>query len=293
MKKSSFVFCFITLLLSCFILSFPQDSDAARMGGGRSFGSRPSMSVPAQKPAMRQQSTGQQSQQSAPAPQGRFGAMGGILGGLLAGTLLGSLLSGNGFSGGGFFDFILLAIIAFVGYKLFIKFRQAKSPAPAPAGDASGFSPMQKNLNNNASSFGSYGETFQKQQENQQVDIPANFNVEEFLKGAKMAYARLQKSWDERDLEDIAQFVTTPVMNVLNEQLASDPNPGKTDILQITADLVGVEQDGENQRAQVYFDVLMRENEQAPAPEQVREIWHFVKKRDTGTWKLDGIQQVQ
>lgn len=292
MSKSCLLFCMLMFIFSSLILTFPVDSDAARMGGGRSFGSSSSMSTPAQKPAMRQQTAGQQSAQTS--QSGRFGGMGGIIGGLLAGTLLGSLLAGNGFSGGGFFDLIILAIIAFVAYKLFIKFRQAKSPAPAPVGDSIGFSPMQRNMSGNPSSFGQYEERgTQRSETYQKMDIPANFNVNEFLRGAKLAYTRLQKSWDERNMEDIAQFVTPPVMDVLKEDLAANPNPGKTDILQINADLVDVEQDGESQRAQVYFDVLMRENEQDPAPEQVREIWHFVKKGDTGNWKLDGIQQVQ
>ncbi len=107
-----------------------------------------------------------------------------------------------------------------------------------------------------------------------------------------MAYNRLQKSWDNRDLADISQFATPIIMENLKQQLAEDPNPSHTEIMLVNATLEGVEQDGDSQRAQVYFDVLMRENPNQSTPTSVREIWHFLRHGQNGTWKLDGIQQV-
>ena len=50
---------------------------------------------------------------------------------------------------------------------------------------------------------------------------------------------------------------------------------------------------GDEQIAQVYFNVLLREDPSQEAPIDVREIWHFVRPASgDGTWKLDGIQQV-
>ena len=126
-----------------------------------------------------------------------------------------------------------------------------------------------------------------------QIDVPAGFNQEEFLKGAKMAYTRLQKSWDNRDLQDISQFATKSVMQELRLQAQEDPNPSNTEILMVNAELVGVEPEGDNLRAQVYFDVLMREDPAQAAPGNVREIWHFLRIGQNGNWKLDGIQQVE
>ena len=99
--------------------ALPDTADAARLGGGRSFGSRPSMSQPAQAPSAMQRQSTQQRQQAAQAQQpqrkGFLGGMGGLLGGLLAGSLIGSLLFGGGFSGGGIMDILLLGILLFVG----------------------------------------------------------------------------------------------------------------------------------------------------------------------------------
>ena len=122
--------------------------------------------------------------------------------------------------------------------------------------------------------------------------VPADFNQEEFLRGAKMAYTRLQESWDRRDLDDIAQFASPAVMDAVRQQLAEETEPSKTEILLVNAQLLSVVNEDKEQRAQVYFDVLMRERPDQPTPSNVREIWHFVRELDGGTWKLDGIQQV-
>lgn len=275
------------LLFTCFYL--PDYADAARMGGGGSFGGRPQMNRPAQMPNRPQ--TANPAAPAASSP-GMFGGMGGMLGGLLAGTMLGSLLSGNGAGGGGnFMDILLIAILAFIGWKLFTRFRNQRAQQEG----ASTFNrPMQRN------DSGSMWNNMRNPvpgatplAADPGIDIPADFNQEEFLRGAKMAYARMQKAWDNRDLADIAQFATSAVMRELQAQAAQDPGPSRTELLRVNAELVGVEPEGDNLRAQVLFDVLMREDPNQASPENVQEIWHFLRIGKNGNWKLDGIQQVQ
>lgn len=298
------------LLLAC--LFIPDDADAARMGGGRSFGSQPSMSRPAQRPMTRQQTP--TAQAGAPSRNGMLGGMGGIFGGLLAGTLLGSLLSGGGMGagGGGFMDLILIAILAFIGWKLYQRFRSQRAQSPQGSGFGSQYSGQPNPMQRQGSSWDRLAtppdNTYKEPRKvnswrplpgetphsaDPAIDVPAGFNQEEFLKGAKMAYTRLQKSWDARDLYDINQFATPAVMKELQLQAQEDPNPSNTEILAVNAELVGAEQEGDNLRAQVYFDVLMREDPTQSAPGNVREIWHFLRVGRNGNWKLDGIQQVE
>lgn len=298
------------LLLVCAALSLPDNADAARMGGGKSFGSRPSMSQPAQRPATTQRQQTNQQMPGAAAKPGLFGGMGGLFGGLLAGTMLGSLLSGGGLGGGGgFMDILLIAILAFIGWKLFQRFRARPQPQ-AQGADGSTFrqntAPMQEPLQqtttgqggmwdrmrNAAGAAGMTGAAVTPQSMDASVDVPAGFDVDEFLRGAKMAYTRMQQAWDKRDLNDIAQFATKAVMRELEAQAAADPNVSHTEIMMINAQLAGAESEGDNMRAQVYFDVLMREDPNQQTPENVREIWHFLRIGQNGNWKLDGIQQV-
>lgn len=282
------------------VYALPDTADAARLGGGRSFGSRPSMSQPAQAPSAMQRQSTQQRQQAAQAQQpqrkGFLGGMGGLLGGLLAGSLIGSLLFGGGFSGGGIMDILLLGILLFVGLKLFARARNKATAAPAGAGNApmGGMEPpLQRNdtaasgwdtLSNRENAYNSQPEVV--------IPMPADFDAEEFLRGAKMAYNRLQAAWDSRDLNDIAQFASPAVMDAVRQQLAEETEPSTTEILLVNAQLLSVVNEDKEQRAQVYFDVLMRERPDQPTPSNVREIWHFARELDGGTWKLDGIQQV-
>lgn len=306
MKFASILAAMLLFTASIFIAC--QDrAEAARLGGGRSFGSKPFMSQPAQRPAMRQQTPGQARQNQALPQQGArpglLGGMGGLFGGLLAGTLLGSLLGGHGFAGGGgFMDIIIFGILAFVAYKLFMRFRNrpAQEPAQAPAGVMGHFNdrfqpnPVQRNsvesgwdaLKGSPSGSVPPGS-------GASPDLPADFDAEDFLRGAKMAYNRLQAAWDARDMKDIANFATPELLRQLQQQLDEDPNPGKTEILLVNAQLLNVEKDPQHERAQVYFDVLMRESQDQQTPESIREIWHFVRSASgDGHWKLDGIQQV-
>lgn len=123
---------------------------------------------------------------------------------------------------------------------------------------------------------------------------PAGFDEEEFLRGAKAAYTRLNNAWDKRDLSDIAQFSTPAFQKEIQQQAAEDKTPGNTEIMLVNASLLSVDTVGDEQIAQVYFNVLLREDPSQEAPIDVREIWHFVRPASgDGTWKLDGIQQVE
>ncbi|MBQ9536869.1 MAG: TIM44-like domain-containing protein [Desulfovibrionaceae bacterium] len=292
-------FTFLALCLCLATITLSDPSYAARMGGGRSFGSQSTMRQPTVAPRPTQPTQQPWGTQNTARPStGGLGGMGGLFGGLLAGTLLGSLLGGHGAGAGGgigFIDVILFGILIWLGFKIFRKMRGGQNQPVAQEGyaqsQAYNYAPNQNyqqpaqdnswnqlRQDNNMNGFG-------------QPNVPAGFDVDEFLRGAKAAYMRMQSSWDQRDLNDIAMFATPAVMNVLQQQLAQDPNPSHTEIINVDAQLMNVNDDGITQRAQVFFDVLMRENPQQRQPEPVREVWHFLRTLPSGTWKLDGIQQ--
>jgi predicted lipid-binding transport protein (Tim44 family) len=291
------------LVMTLGIFLAAQDcAEAARLGGGRSFGGKPFMSTPAPPPpAMRQSpSTQAQSPRDAGAVnrpsqaqpgRGMFSGMGGLFGGLLAGTLIGSLLSGHGFSGGGFLDILLVGLLIYLALKFFAG---RKRPVEAAAGrqhaaftDNRDF-PPEGNSGWDRLRSDAYPEPAQPRS-----DIPADFDTEEFLRGAKMAYTRLQSSWDKRDLDDIAHFATPAVLEKIREDLAASPQPSTTELLLVNAQLLHMEKTNGEERAEVFFDVLMRESPDQQTPASTKEIWHFLRPGADGNWKLDGIQQVE
>lgn len=125
------------------------------------------------------------------------------------------------------------------------------------------------------------------------VAVPAGFDTEDFLKGARMVFARLQQSWDSRNIDDIAQFTTPEVYEEIASQAAQNPTPSQSELLLVNARLMEVREEESELLATVFFDVLMREDTADAQTEQVREIWHFLKSEQYGNmWRLDGIEHV-
>ena len=108
-------------------------------------------------------------------------------------------------------------------------------------------------------------------------------------------YARLQHSWDRRDLNDIALFTTPEVLAEIRRQALADPTPSKTELLLVNAKLVEFREESADTVATVLFDVLMREDASEERPKQIREVWHFSRPTadQQANWRLEGIQQLE
>ena len=265
------------------VLTMPDFADARRLGGGGSFGSRPSYSKSYQKPSTPASSPTTQAAPGA-SPMGGRGMFGGMLGGMLMGGLLGSLFFGGGFSGISFIDILLIG----GGLFLLMRFLRSRQPAAQTAG---GPSPT-RDLSRDA--WSNLRET-QNRTSSATPDYPAGFDAKDFLEGAKAAYTRLQASWDARDLDDLRQFTSAEVFAEIKAQAASDPNPGKTEILLLEASLLEAKTLGNQTIATVLFDTMLREDSASAPAEQVREAWHFSRYETGGAkhWVVEGIQQLE
>lgn len=93
-------------------------------------------------------------------------------------------------------------------------------------------------------------------------------------------------------MDDIAQFATPAVLDAVREQLEAEPTPSTTEVLLSTRSCWAWKTTATNSAPKLFFDVLMRESPDQQAPSSVREVWHFVRPIAGGSWKLDGIQQV-
>ncbi|GAB6125559.1 TIM44-like domain-containing protein [Humidesulfovibrio idahonensis] len=305
---------------------------AKRMGGGTSFGGRstysrsytpaPSAPYAPSSPAQPGQTARSATQTQTPPlaqPQspGMFGRMGWGLGGFMAGGLIGSMLFGHGGGWGagggiGLMDILLIGLIVYLGYRLLrgrsgaanvpgpqsvrpedlkpdARYRaeqswdnlrsQPQQPTPPPAG---------------ANPTGGFGVAPASEAPAEPV-VPEGFSVPDFLEGAKTVYARLQHSWDRRDLNDIALFTTPEVLAEIKRQAVADPSPSKTELLLVNGKLLEFREEAQDTVATVLFDVLLREDASEDRPKQIREVWHF--SRPTGdlkaNWRLEGIQQLE
>ncbi|MFO7709017.1 MAG: TIM44-like domain-containing protein [Desulfobacterales bacterium] len=284
------VFCLV--LTVCLVYLFQEVAEAARLGGGRSFGSRPSYqrSAPAPSPTPAQPGVAQQPRQNpAAAPGVMGGRWGGMLGGLLMGGLLGSMLfGGEGMGGPGLLDILVIG----GGLFLLMRFLRARRMATQSAsGVAAPF--LARTTQQSWGEPGQLAGNEPGAAEPQAPILPAGFDSEEFMQGAKAIYTRLQASWDKRDLEDIRSFTSPEVFAEIRQQAEEDPQPGKTEILLLNASLLEVKPTEGREIASVLYDVMLREESEDRQAKQVREIWHFSRDAAAGShWVLEGIQQV-
>jgi predicted lipid-binding transport protein (Tim44 family) len=276
----------------CLFYLFQEAAEAARLGGGRSFGSRPSYqrSAPAPSPTP----TSPQSQPGLSQPNPMGGRWGGMLGGLVMGSLIGSLLFGGGHGSGGvgLMDIIVLG----GGLFLLMRYLRSRKTAALSATPTAFTNPFHERSTQQG--WGASGDTPDEAAvpaAPETLPIPPGFDQGEFMKGARTIYTRMQSSWDKRDLEDIRKFTSPEVYAEIEKQAQEDPQPSRTEILLVNARLLEVRSVDNQEIASVHYDVMMREGAADKLAKLVREIWHFSRdeKAAGSFWRLEGIQQVE
>ncbi len=325
MKKPSDILLTLTIAF-CLLTAGMGEAYAARLGGGKSFGSRPSYSTPynrsgsgynqaspGQQPGFQQPNMAAQRNMAARDAMGRRGGLMGMLGGLALGGLLGAMFFGGAFEGINFMDILLFAGIAYLLFRLFAARSQNTLGRASPMGESYGqptgpdYDPAyQRNAEpesrgSNRAGFNTdllsnrggnpLGSGFRP---NGPLSLPADFDAKGFLTGAKAAYAHLQQAWDSADVSELRGLCTDKVFGELQDQLKQRVGENRTELLKVDAELLEVNDNGEEREAAVLFDVLLRENP-GQAPTTVKEVWHFIRDKASKqpTWFLDGIQQLE
>jgi predicted lipid-binding transport protein (Tim44 family) len=326
MQTTYFRHLFLLLFSVCLGLTVViEDVEAKRLGGGRSMG-RQSNNV-SQREAPAQQ--GSPSQQASKSGQGQQqGAAGqpprnrwlGPLAGLAAGIGIASLLSHLGMGGAlaeAMGSILMIALLAGAGFFIYRMLRGSKNalpgnlqPAYAKRTDAqdavrdraepSTFgnmapAPLRREGFGESAASGPVSVTGEplaplRASPTATWTVPEGFDVDGFVRNAKVYYVRLQAAWDAADLADIREF-TTPEMFAEIKMDLSERGDAKnqTDVVSVDAQLLGVEEQGNLAMASVRFTGTLREAEGAPA-EPFDEVWNLVKKGKDG-WLLGGIQQ--
>ena len=280
----------ILTLLTLTIFSFSLlafDAEAAkRFGGGKSIGK--------QRESMSQQAAPKPAQAPTTAPAAAPAAGGnkwlGPLAGLAAGGLLAALFMGGAFEGIKLMDVLLLA--ALIGAAFFI-FRMLRKPQPGqPLTRPMQYSGMGQNTRSDIEPIVAGATTSGSAPAS--ANIPADFQVEPFLRNAKTSFIRLQAANDARDVNDIREYTTPEMYAEISMQISERGNETqKTEVVTINAELLEVAVTDELAIASVRFNGQLREAPSA-APEAFDEIWHVQKnpKDPKSVWLLAGIQQV-
>lgn len=286
---------FLTILMVALMGSavLMSSAQAKRLGGGGSIGkSSPTYSRQATPPANQATTAPRPAQPAAPAPASPWR---GILGGALLGLGIGALLShfGLGEAAAGMLGTMLM-IGLLVAAAWFIFRMLSRKSQPAPLQPAYG-GPMQREAISDARTpeIGSgLGSPAASTWQPAQAAVPADFDVEGFLRHAKTNFIRMQAAWDRADVNDIREFTTPEMFAELKMQLTErGSSANNTDVVSIDAEMLGVESNTVEHIASVRFHGMIREDLHAPA-EHFSEIWVLTKAAvGQQGWLLAGVQQ--
>ena len=289
-------------------------ADAARMGGGRSFGMQRSITPPAARttpPAAQAPQAGQNfngpaanpvmparpgATAAAPAAAGAAKAAPsgmsrwlGPVAGLAAGLGLAALFSHLGLSAelGSLLLIGLLAVGAIMLFRAFAA-RSARNAGPQYATAGAGSRTPSETAREPA--FGTQWGT-QDGTTTTGNRFPPGFDPAPFVEQAKQQFRRLQSAYDRGDRALLAD-VTTPAMHAeIVRELATRGAHQPTDVAMLDAEVLEVVREDDQYVASVRFHGALREDG-APDPHPFEELWHLVKPvNGSSGWLLAGIQQ--
>ena len=291
------------------------DAEAAkRLGGGSSYGMQKKMSPPAKESAAAPAKSATAapatapSAAAAPAAQPKRSWMGPIAG-LAAGLGLAALASHLGFGEGlataMMIGLLVMAAITVVG--LIMRRRATPqqpamagagpmpyTPADAAPGGSSWPTPDEAVPRPGAAGSatdltpGDVAPTASARR------LPSDFDVTSFERQAKLNFIRLQATNDAGNLDDLREFTTPEMFEKLKADIvARHGEPQQTDVLEVQAEVLEVDEEPSRYVVSVLYRGLIREGKDASA-ESINEVWHLEKPRHGNSgWLLAGIQPLQ
>lgn len=285
------------------------DAEAKRIGGGKSVGMQRQAAPPAKAPdatpnaAPAAGAAGAGAAAAAP-KRNWMGPVAGLAAGLGLAALASHLGFGEELANMLMIGLLVMAVIAVIGFVMRKKAAQqgggmAYAGANAGAGQGAGAGqpnntfrmpasqPTQPSYGQGGSMIGSaIGANVPAQ-----ASIPADFDVNGFVRNAKVQFIRLQASNDAGNLEDIREF-TSPEMFAEIQMDIRERNGAtqETRVMELNADVLEVAEEGNRYVVSVQFTGRVQED--GGAPDDINEVWHLTKPLSgNGGWVLSGIQQ--
>ncbi len=270
------------------------EAEAARMGGGKSFGmQRQSVAPRPATPAQQATPAAPNAPAAAPAAAPKRNWMGPIAG-LAAGLGIAALLSHFGL-GEGMANILMIALLAMAAVFVFRWLLRRNAPAvrpDAPMQYAGVGSPSLVPKPQAEPQFGAVA-TATNAAVPTALRVPEGFDTEAFLRIAKLNFVRLQASNDAKSMDDIREFVSPELFAEIKMQMDERGNASQTtDIVTLNAELLEVTTEASRHIASVHFSGMIREVAgEAAVP--FDEVWNLSKPVEGNKgWVIAGIQQL-
>ncbi|MGQ5525092.1 Tim44 domain-containing protein [Chitinimonas sp. PSY-7] len=271
------------------------DAEARRFGGGKSSGMQ--RSAPQRDATPQRLNQGQPAAAPATPKRNWMGPLAGLAAGLGLAALFSHLGMGEGFSN--FVMIALLAVAAFAVIGFIMRRMRPAAAAPKVQYAGGGNEPVQfqsqQPYGSQQQPYGSVNDTPASQFNNAAqgpAQFPAGFDVESFVRVAKLNFVRLQAAYDKADLDDMREFTSPEMFAEIKLQISERKGAANdTDVVQLDAEVIDYAQEGRRDIASVRFHGLIRESKDASA-ERFDETWHLSRTNDgKAGWIVAGIQQ--
>lgn len=125
--------------------------------------------------------------------------------------------------------------------------------------------------------------------------MPEGFDTAGFLTACKRNFINLQGAWDRSDIPSLRAMMTDEMLVNIQEQLSerdalSNGEPNVTEVLELDAQMLGIEEVEGYYMASVEFNGLIREQAGA-SPTTFREVWNVTRPiSGPGGWVVAGVQ---
>lgn len=273
----------LALCLGLGLTTISVDAEARRMGSGKSFGAAPSHQPRQAAPAAKAPTAAA----AAAKPASGASKWLGPLAGLAAGGLLASMFMGDGFEGFQIMDFLLIALIAFIAFKVISAMRRRNAATqPAMAGNApyqresAPVSPAPTNIFGGAASAAPA------------INAPAWFNEQSFIEAGRTHFLALQQHWDANEMDKIAEFVTPQMLAFLSKERAElGDGFQSTYVENLDVQLDGVDDNAEKTIATLTFTGIAKTS-RFDQGEAFSESWRMERAQgENQPWLVAGIRQ--
>jgi len=286
----------------------------ARVGGGRSFGSRGSRSYSRPAPAYSQPSQSRQRVAPSPSPfqqQQSGGIMRGLAGGIMGGLLGGMLFRSLGFAGAGGvgsggigpFDILLIAGIVYLIYR-FIKKKRAENAFTANE---------RQEYQDNAPPFLASGHQNSEPVPGE-IDtglahirqMDPTFDENHFNDMAMDIFFKIQGAWMNRDLSPVSGLLTDDMKRIFQEdldQLLRDKRVNRLENIAVRKVEIAEawQESGQDYvTALIYANLLDYTTDDETGavvsgsktdPVKFEEYWTFTRPVGNNAWRLSAIHQ--
>ncbi len=301
MKFRSFFATAAALILTVSLSLASSEASAKRFGGGKTSGMQRQFSAPNKAPSAAPAPAGASTAAQASASPARSWM--GPVAGLAAGLGIAALASHFGFGGelASMVTMFLLVTVVMMVIGYFMRRRNGAGASNGMQYAAAGSGQDQRNVfeRNPLPAFGPAGANpaaapgTGAPASGRAGHIPADFDVRDFARSAKLNFIRLQAANDAGNLDDIREFTTPEMFAEIRLSIAErGDTKQETDVVSIDATVLNVEDEGNRRVVSVRFVGLVREEANAN-PQPVDEVWHLVSARGgKGGWQVAGIEQL-